>query len=124
MSPHEPDEWPSAFERHLNAGDLEATLALYEPDARFVAPSGETLVGRDAIRPVLRGLIAAKTSFASRVVRAVVAGEIAVLYTDFSGTTRDARGETVPIRSAAIEVLRRQPDGTWKLVVGDPNGRA
>jgi hypothetical protein len=23
----------------------------------------------------------------------------------------------------AIEVLRRQPDGTWKLIVGDPNGR-
>jgi ketosteroid isomerase-like protein len=23
----------------------------------------------------------------------------------------------------AIEVLRRQPDGTWLLAVGDPNGR-
>jgi hypothetical protein len=23
-----------------------------------------------------------------------------------------------------IEVLRRQPDGTWKLIIGDPNARA
>jgi hypothetical protein len=23
----------------------------------------------------------------------------------------------------AIEVLRRQPDGTWKLIFGDPNAR-
>jgi hypothetical protein len=29
----------------------------------------------------------------------------------------------VAIRSKAIELLRRQPDGTWKLIVGDPNGR-
>jgi hypothetical protein len=32
-------------------------------------------------------------------------------------------GKTVAIRYKAIEVLRRQPDGTWKLIVGDPNGR-
>jgi hypothetical protein len=26
-------------------------------------------------------------------------------------------------RSKAVEVLRRRPDGTWLVVVGDPNGR-
>jgi hypothetical protein len=29
----------------------------------------------------------------------------------------------VGIRHKAIEVLHRQPDGTWQLIVGDPNGR-
>jgi hypothetical protein len=38
-------------------------MALYEPEARFVARSGETLVGRDAIRKVLAGMIQAKTQF-------------------------------------------------------------
>ena len=28
------------------------------------------------------------------------------------------------MESRAIEVLRRQADGTWKLIVGDPGGRA
>jgi pimeloyl-ACP methyl ester carboxylesterase len=45
MLPHAPEDWPRVFEQHLNAGDLEAVMALYEPDARFVARSGET-VGR------------------------------------------------------------------------------
>jgi hypothetical protein len=54
---------------------------------------------------------------------AVTVGEIALLYTDFQGTTVDASGTTVEIRHKALEVLRRQPDGTWKLIVGDPNGR-
>jgi hypothetical protein len=35
----------------------------------------------------------------------------------------ETSGETVEHHSRAIEVVRRQPDGTWKLIVGDPNGR-
>jgi len=48
----------------------------------------------------------------------VVAGDTALLYTDWHGTM--AGGEE---HSRAVEVLRRQTDGTWLLVVGDPNGR-
>jgi uncharacterized protein (TIGR02246 family) len=123
MSSHTPKDWPRQFTQHLNAGDLEAVVALYEPDARFVARSGETVVGRDRIRDVLAGLISANTRLHSQVIKAVTVGEVALLYTDFQGTTVDASGTTVEIRHKALEVLRRQPDGTWKLIVGDPNGR-
>ena len=47
-----------------------------------------------------------------------------MLYTDFQGTTMDASEKTIDVRYNAIEVLRQQPDGCWKLIVGDPNGRA
>ena len=97
---------------------------MYETDARLVTRSGETLAGHDQIRPVLAGLIAAKTQLRSRVVKAVIVGEVAQLYTDFEGTSLDASGQTAPARYQAIEVLRRQSNGTWKLIVGDPNGRA
>jgi uncharacterized protein (TIGR02246 family) len=124
MLPNKPEDLPHVFEQHLNAGDLDAVMALYEPEARFVAQSGETLVGHDAIRTVLSGLIEAKTHFRSNVIRAVTVDDIAQLYTDFEGTQVDDSGNTVAVRSKAIEVLRRQPDGSWKLIVGDPNGRA
>jgi len=99
MLPHKPEDWPRVFEQHLNGGDLDAVMALYEPEARFVTRSGETLVGRDAIREVLAGMIAAKTQFRSRVARAVTVGDIAQLYTDFEGTTVDSSGNTVPVHS-------------------------
>jgi uncharacterized membrane protein/ketosteroid isomerase-like protein len=121
--PHKPEDWPRVFEQHLNAGDLDAVIGLYEPEARFVMRSGQTLVGHDAIRELLSGLIGAKTKFHSRMVRTVSVGDIAQLYTDFEGTTVDSSGNTVPVHSKAIEVLRRQPDGGWKLIMGDPNGR-
>lgn len=44
------------------------------------------------------------------------------LYTDFEGTMNADSGKTVAIRHKPIEVLRCQPDGTWKLIVGDLNG--
>lgn len=84
---------------------------------------GGTLVGHDAIRKVLAGMIAAKTQFRSRVVRTVTVGDIAQLYTDFEGTTFDSSGKTIPVHNKGIQVFRRQPDCDWKVIMGDPNGR-
>jgi ketosteroid isomerase-like protein len=74
-------------------------------------------------RKVLAAMMEAKARFHSRVVKAVTVGDFAQLYTDFEVTMNDDSAKTVAIRSKAIEVLRCQPDGTWKLMVGDPNGR-
>jgi uncharacterized protein (TIGR02246 family) len=123
MQPRKPEEWPTLFERHLNAGDLESVAALYEPDASFVPKSSDTLVGRDAIRAVLSGLIAGKARLRGTVVKAITAGDVAVLYTDWQGTVAGPSGEALEEHSKAIEVLRRQPDGTWLLAVGDACGR-
>ena len=39
---------PMCTDRQLfNAGDLDAVIALYDPEARFVTRSSETLAGRD-----------------------------------------------------------------------------
>lgn len=132
LAPRRAEDWPRAFVERLNAGDLDGAAALYAEDARFVSPSGEALVGRAAIRAVLAGLIAARTRMECRVVRCVTAGggggeggagDIAVLYTDFTGEQRDAAGQATAMDSRAIEVLRRQADGAWRLIVGDPQGR-
>ncbi len=123
MLPRDPQDWPSVFTQHLNAGDLEKVISLYEQDARFVAPSGQTLVGVKPIGEVIAGLIRSNTKMESRVLRAVTLDDLAVLYTDFDGTTNDASGKKIELRSRAIEVLRRQPDGGWKLIIGDPNAR-
>ena len=90
-----PEDWPGLFVEQLNAGDLDAVVALYESDARFVDPSGETLVGRQLIRRVLAGMIDIKTQLRSRVVKAITVGDVALLYTDFQGATVDSSGKTV-----------------------------
>jgi ketosteroid isomerase-like protein len=71
----------------------------------------------------LANMIDAKTRFHSRVVKAVAVDDIAQLYTDFEGTMIDESGRTIATHHKAIEVLRRQPAGDWKLIIGDPDGR-
>jgi hypothetical protein len=61
MLPHKPEQWPSLFEECLNAGDLDAAVALCEPGASFVPKSGEPIIGHDGIRLMLSDLIARKT---------------------------------------------------------------
>ena len=86
--PEKPEDWPIHFELHLNAGDLDSVMSLYEPGARFVTQSGEILVGRDQIRKVIGGLIQSRTRMTARVLRAIVLHDLAVLYTDFQGNDR------------------------------------
>ena len=123
MLSHKPEDWPRLFVEHLESGDLEAVAALYAQNARFVARSGETIVGRDRVRDMLMQMIRSKTKLQSRMIKAISADDVAVLYTDFQGTTMDVSEKTIDIRYNAIDILRRQPDGCWKLIVGNPNGR-
>jgi len=123
MAVEAPEEWPRRFEQYLNGGDLDGVVELYDPDASVVAPSGETIRGREGVRHLFAGMMAAKTQLHSRVLRSVTVGDVALLYTDFDGTAVDASGKTVDVHYSAIEVLRRQLDGGWKLIVGDPNAR-
>src|SRR4030095_11724030 len=44
MLPHKPEDWPRVFEQHLNAGDLDAVVLMYEPEEQFVTRRGELLV--------------------------------------------------------------------------------
>ena len=49
-----PRDAASVFEKATAAGDIETIAALYAPDAVLLAPGGQTIAGRDAIRTVHR----------------------------------------------------------------------
>ena len=60
MSAHSPEELDQLFGEALNAGDLDALVALYEPQAVFVSEPGQTLTGTAAIREVLSAFVSMK----------------------------------------------------------------
>jgi uncharacterized protein (TIGR02246 family) len=119
-----PEEWPHAFTERLNAGDLDGVMALYAPDARFVQQMGEVVTGRFRIREVIAGLVRTRARMTAHVRKAVTVGDVALLQTDFEGSATSPDGASSPLSSRAIEVLRRRPNGSWLLIVGDPNARA
>jgi ketosteroid isomerase-like protein len=109
---------------YIGAGDLDAIVALYEPAAILIDPaSGAPLEGHADIRRWFAGLIAAKGRIECRVIKVVRSGELALCYNDWTGGMAGPDGARIQIGGRAMEVVRRQPDGTWRYVLDDPNAR-
>ena len=64
----------------ISAGDLEAALAFYEPEARFVVAPGNMVTGSQAIRQVMSEFLALRPTLTLEKVTAVQAEGIALLY--------------------------------------------
>ena len=63
MPARKPEECDTLLVEAINRGDLEAALALYEPNASFVQDSGEVVTGLGAIREVMQSFLALKPKF-------------------------------------------------------------
>jgi ketosteroid isomerase-like protein len=57
-------------------------------------------------------------------VKVVQSGDdLAMVYNDWHMSAKRADGQPVEVRGKAIEVVRRQPDGTWRFILDDPYAR-
>ena len=124
MRAHRPEECNQLLLKAHERGDLEAIMALYEPDAVFVVSPGQVVTGRAAIREVLQGIVAADTTGNIDAVTAVSSADGSVAFTRAKGSIispgPDGKPVTTPLHS--IEVVRKQPDGTWLIAIDDPSG--
>jgi uncharacterized protein (TIGR02246 family) len=112
------------FAERLNAGDVEGVLGLYEDGALLASPDGNAAIGLDAIRERVAAMVENEFWLQCEVVATHISGGLAVLYNNWRGTRRGPCGERLGAEGRAIEVVRRQPDGTWRFVIDDPFGRA
>jgi uncharacterized protein (TIGR02246 family) len=119
-----PEDVDRLFGERVNAGDVEGVVALYEPGATLVRQDGTSASGADAIRTEIAGLLAAKPHITMNVTSTLQGGgDIVVLFNDWVATGLDAAGKPVTLSGRALEVVRRQADGSWRFVVDAPNGR-
>jgi len=118
--PRTPADCDRLFGEYASAGDLDGLVSLYEPEASLVGADGGTAVGHAAIRAALAMFADAQVKMQMNVVKVVRGGDIAVLTNDWRATGRSPDGSPLEISGRATEVVRRQPDGTWRFVVDDP----
>jgi ketosteroid isomerase-like protein len=98
-----------------NAGDVDAMVALYEPDAWLFGPSGP-VQGHDAIRAVWDGFVALGGRLTMTTRYAVEHGDHALLSNQFVMVIGD-----MEVSAATAEVARRGADGTWRYVIDNPD---
>ena len=118
--PRSPEELLSQFGRYVTQRALEPLLDLYEPDALFVPEPGVVHAGRAAIRDALAGMLALAPVMDTTVLAVHQASETALVIVDWTlrGTAPD--GSAVAQSGKSADVLRRQSDGSWRILIDHP----
>ncbi len=113
MPAQSPEEICQLFKQYMAEGDVDALLTLYDPEAAFLNQSDD-IRDREGLRQELAPLAAATAVFDYKIKRVIQAGDIALMHTLWKVSAPQ------PMSTYAIEVARRQPDGTWRWLIGDP----
>ena len=103
-----------------NAHDVDALLALYEPDSTAVDLEGHPLQGTDNLRAFLLGVLSVVKQIDSGTRKVLVSGNIALLSSTWRAVLAAHDGGMTSITGTSAEVARRQPDGTWRSLIDDP----
>lgn len=113
MPAQKPEDLGQLFSQAMKAGDLDAVLALYEPGAAMPDRQGGVHTGTDALRQGMAPLATMKPDITIETERVIIAGDIALSHHRWS------MAGPAPMSGRAVDVARRQPDGTWLMVIDD-----
>src|SRR5262245_22651480 len=106
-----PSEICHLFARYMRDGDLDALLAIYDPEIVFVNQAGQSRTGHEALKQELAPFVAAKAIFEFTIKRIIVSDDLALMHTDW----KISAPREISVR--AVEVARRGPDGHWRWVI-------
>jgi len=115
-----PQELMSRFGERVAAKSLDALVAMYETSAVFAPKPGVVHTGLVEIRRALGELLALSPVMETHVREVHQADDVALVIVDWNlrGTAPDGSAVTQSGRSA--DVLRRQSDGTWRVLIDHP----
>ena len=122
MPTNNPAELVETFFRAFNLGDVDAVVALYEPNAVLVAQPGQVAEGAAALRAALNGFLALKPTLTLEKKKLVTASDIALSVVSWTLRGTGPNGEPVQMAGTASDVLRKQADGSWLFVIDNPWG--
>ena len=119
-----PEDCDRLFEYYLNAGDLNHLVMLYEEGCSLVRRDGGVGKGHAAVREVFEPMLATRPRIKLEVVKVIPTGkDLALVYSDWTLSATGPDGAPIERSGKATEVVRRQPDGSWRVAIDDPLGR-
>ena len=117
MPANKPEELMVLLGQALNSGDLEAAVALYDPEACVVPEPGTMVKGTAAIRETLTGFLSMKPTITAPPSQVIQTGELAAVFNSWSLEGTEPDGSSVSLSGNSAEVVRQQSDGTWRYVI-------
>ncbi|HVU93607.1 MAG TPA: DUF4440 domain-containing protein [Puia sp.] len=102
----------------FNTGDVATVLSMYDETGIIVPQPGKTATGRIQFEESIRAILSIKGKMEIKTVYCLQTGNIALGRSEWSITD----GDEVNISAKGIEVMKQQPDGTWKIVIDQAFG--
>ena len=105
------------------AGDIDTVMASYEPTASVLFEPGAPVTDPQALAEMFKAMSMARPVFDyAHGHEVVVVGDIALHIAPWSMTATAPDGTSLAQSGLSVAVLRKQPDGAWKMVIDNPHG--
>jgi uncharacterized protein (TIGR02246 family) len=108
----------------FNAADLEALLACYDPKAVYVIKPGRVTEGPAGLRAAMQHNLSTRGRLGVRPETVVRSEDVALVHGTFTLSGQRSDGSAFERTSRFADVLRRQPDGGWRIAIDNPFGGA
>lgn len=108
----------SSFE----AGDIDAVMQTYEANQSIAFEPGQPVSDGAIAHQIFTQFNAMSPTFSYAGHEVIVEGDIAVHIAPWKMKAKDPEGNPVDGEGLSVAVLRRQADGTWKMVIDNPHG--
>ena len=96
-----------------NTGDLKTVLSMYDTNGVIVAEPNNPVGGKEKFEAAVKAILSIKGKMEIKTVYCLEAEDVAVGRSEWS--IRD--GNETKVAAKGIELLKRQSDGTWKVVI-------
>ena len=117
-----PEDLHPLFAEALNTGDIDGLSALYDPRGFLLAERGVPARGGSQIRAALARYLATDSKIELTTRSVIRAGDTALLIGDWKFRRVTDTGEQVFTAGTSVEVVRLQPDGSWRYLIDLPYG--
>lgn len=97
----------------FNTGNVDTVLSMYDSDGIIVPEPGKPVSGKESFEKAIKAILSIKGKMEIKTVYCLQTGNLAVGRSEWNITD----GSEVKVSAKGIEVMRQQPDGTWKIVI-------
>lgn len=103
----------AALAAAFNTGDVATVLSMYDYNGIIVPEPGKPVSGKEKFEEAIKAILSIKGKMEIKTVYCLQTGDVAVGRSEWNITD----GDEVKISAKGIELMKQQPDGTWKIVI-------
>jgi ketosteroid isomerase-like protein len=117
-----PKELLSSYVEKFNLRNVSSLMNMYEPDACFVVQPTQVVTGIENIRQNLQSFIDMNGKLETKVTGVIQTSNLALVNIEWSFNGTGPDGKSINVAGKAVDLLRQQQDGTWRILIDNPRG--